>query len=94
MNVKVDPDFFRKLKKLDVRIRNSFKEKILIFQRNPHDLQLNNHVLRKPYKGLRSIDITNDYRAVYEEIHQEDEEIAYFSTLGTHDELYKKPLTD
>lgn len=89
MNVKLDPDFFRKLKKLDVRIRRSFKEKMAIFTKNPHDQSLNNHKLREPYKGLRSIDITNDYRAVYEEVTKDDEEIAYFSILGTHDELYK-----
>lgn len=78
MNVKLDPDFFAKLKKVDIRIRKSFKEKIAIFATNPHDPQLNNHALRKPYKGLHSIDITADWRAVYEEKQEGDERIAYF----------------
>lgn len=51
MNVKLDPDFFKKLKKLDVRIRKSFKEKIAIFVKNPLDPQLNNHKLQEPYLG-------------------------------------------
>lgn len=89
MNVKLDPDLFKKLKKLDVRIRNRFKEKIIIFQKNPHEPSLNNHKLRDPYKGLQSIDITNDYRAIYEEIKEGEEKIAYFSILGTHKELYQ-----
>ena len=90
MNAKLSPDFFRKLKKLDVRIRNSFKKQILIFQKNSTDLQLNNHELRDPYNGLRSIDITNDYRAIYEEMRMGKETVAYFFLLGTHDELYGK----
>lgn len=94
MRRQYDPAFIKALKKVDVRIRKSFKERIAIFAKNPYDQQLNNHALREPYEGLRSIDITNDYRAVYEEITENDEEIAYFSILGTHYELYKKPLTD
>lgn len=88
MKVKLDPDFLKKLKKLDVRIRNRFKEKIIIFQKNPHEPILNNHELRNPYQGLRSIDITNDYRAIYEEMTAGDETVAYFSLLGIHQELY------
>ena len=90
MNAKLDPDIFKKLKKLDVKIRNGFKERVLIFQKNPNDPRLHNHKLRKPYKGLRSIDITNDYRAIYEEMQMGEETVAYFSLLGTHDELYAK----
>jgi hypothetical protein len=37
---------------------------------------------------LRSIDITNDYRAIYEEVREGDNTIAYFFLLGTHKELY------
>jgi len=89
MNVKLDPDLLKKLEKLDVRIRKSFKERIAIFAKNPYGPQLNNHTLRKPYQGLRSIDITSDYRAIYEEIKMDDENIAYFIILGTHEELYR-----
>lgn len=90
MNFKLDPEFFKKLKKLDVRISKSFKEKILIFANNPNDSQLNNHELRKPYEGLRSIDITEDYRAIYEERKISGEKIAYFTMLGTHKHLYRQ----
>ena len=31
-----------------------------LFEKNPNDLELNNHPLREPYQGLRSIDITAD----------------------------------
>ena len=88
MNVKLDPDFLKKLKRVDVRIQNSFKKKILIFQKNPNDPELNDHTLREPYFGLRSIDITSDYRAIYEETTIGKDAVAYFSLLGTHQELY------
>ena len=89
MRRRYDPSFIKALKKVDVRIRKSFREKVTIFAKNPLDPELNNHELRKPYEGLRSIDITNDYRAIYEEVTVEGEAVAYFSLLGTHEELYK-----
>lgn len=88
MIVRYAPEFLKELKKLDVRIRKSVKERVLIFQDNPNDSQLHNHKLRDPYKGLRSIDITNDYRALYSEKEEGEEIVAYFETIGTHDELY------
>lgn len=77
MKVFYDPAFLDKFKKVDVRIRKSVKEKILIFP------------LKREYQGYRSIDITEDYRALYKEVQQEDERIAYFVLLGTHDQLYR-----
>ena len=88
MRVKLDPDLLKKLKKLDARIRNRFKERILLFSKDPYNTKLNNHPLKRGYRGLRSIDITSDYRAVYEETMIGKEIIAYFSLLGTHKELY------
>ena len=88
MKKQLSPLFFEKLKKVDVRIRRSFEEKTAVFEKNPFDPSLNNHALKEPYEGLRSIDITNDYRAVYEEVPSGNETVAYFSLLGTHKELY------
>ncbi len=90
MNVKYSPSLLNMLKKHDVRIRKSFKEKITIFSKNPNDPELNNHSLREPYQDRKSIDITNDYRAHYKEIKEEDEIVAYFVSLGTYQELYRK----
>ncbi len=89
MIIKYSPSFLKTFKKVDVRIRKSFKERILIFSKNPHDLQLNNHTLKDEYEGYRSIDINSDWRAVYKEAKIEKETIAYFSDLGTHEHLFK-----
>ena len=88
MRVQYDQDFLDKLKAVDVRIRKSFNERIELFKQNPNHPYLNNHALKEPYEGLRSIDITNDYRAIFEEMLAGSETMAYFSLLGTHDELY------
>ena len=90
MKIVFDPAFLRKLKKLNARTRKSFKEKILLFSKNPNDLQIDNHALRDEYKKYRSIDITSDYRAIYEEITIGNEIVSYFIIIGTHAELYKK----
>lgn len=89
MKVQYDSDFLKKLKKLNVRIRKSFRKRLEIFLSNPLDLALNNHKLRDKYLGYRSIDITGDYRAIYEELDEGDEPIAYFFQIGTHQELYE-----
>ncbi len=88
MKVFYDPAFYEKLRNVDVRIRKSVKEKILVFSKNPNDPYLNNHPLKRDYKGYRSINITADYRALYKELKVGDEMVAYFILLGTHDELY------
>lgn len=90
MNVVYDPDFLEKLKKVDVRIRKSIKEKILLFSNSPNDPQLDNHPLQEKYQGYKSIDITFDYRAIYKEVQIGGEIVAYFVVLGTHKELYGK----
>ena len=70
----------------DIRIRHEVDKKLRIFAQNPMDVALRNHALRDEFTGSRSIDITADWRAIYEE----DVHFAYFTTLGTHAQLYKK----
>lgn len=89
MIVQYDLDFLDKLKSVNVRIRKSFNQKIELFKKDPNNPQLDNHELQRKYEGYRSIDITNDYRVLYEEVPSGNETIAYFSLLGTHKELFK-----
>ena len=88
MIVKYTDSFLKQLKKTNVRIRKAFKQRLLLFVENPNDLELNNHPLREPYLGYRSIDITADYRAIYKEIVQEHDTYIYFTSFGTHTQLY------
>ena len=89
MIVKYSPSFIKILKKVNVRVRNQFKRKVFIFSKNPADPQLRNHPLRGAYLGKRSIDITADWRAIYEEIYEGDDVVLYFIAIGIHRQLYK-----
>lgn len=94
MMVRYDPALLQRLKKIDVRIRKSFKKCIAIFTKDPFNQQLNNHPLKREYRGYRSINVTNDWRALYSEKMEGENIIAYFSAIGTHDELYRKSKKD
>ena len=60
-------------------------ERIELFTNDPLNEQLRNHALHTPYKGSYSIDISGDYRAIYELI---DDKTALFTHIGTHRQLY------
>jgi addiction module RelE/StbE family toxin len=87
-NVFANKTFIELYKKADVRLRKSVNEKVQMFEKNPFELELNNHPLRDKWAGCRSIDITNDYRGVYKEVQEGRKLNAYFIALGTHKELY------
>lgn len=81
-------EFIKHYKNTDVRIRKSVDQKLLIFAKNPHEAGLRNHPLHDEWKGYRSIDITNDYRAIYKVVKEGEEINAYFIALGRHKELF------
>jgi|SRR5882672_1975559 len=95
MRVQYSPDFYTQYKKVNMRIRNAVDKKIKAFKEDAFNLELNNHELHDEYEKYNSIDITNDYRALYEEIITGKEPpIAYFVLLGTHKKLYKQKEGD
>ncbi len=89
MKVKYSPEFLKTLKKINVRIRKSFEEQIRIFSKDIYNSQLNNHALKREYKGCRSINVTSDWRAIYQETKEGKDTVVYFITLGTHKQLYE-----
>ena len=91
MKVKLSKEFLKEYKRANVRIRKRFDQRIQIFSKNPNDLQLNNHALKREHQGHRSIDITGDWRGIYKEVRAgEEQPYAYFTALGTHIRLYRK----
>lgn len=89
MKYQLAPELIDKLKKQDVRTRKSFKKALEIFFKDPNNLELDNHELKREWEGFRSIDVTADLRAIYQEDKEGDEPIAYFVAFGTHKELYR-----
>jgi addiction module RelE/StbE family toxin len=88
MIVRYSPKFYRQLKKQDIRVKKRVRIQFEIFSENAYDSRLNNHSLQDKYEGCRSINITADYRAIYQEIDEGGNKVAYFVTIGTHDQLY------
>lgn len=86
--MRYDPGFIEKLKSVNVKIRKSFKQKIVVFGKSSDEPLLNNHPLREKWEGYRSIDITDDWRAIYTEKTEKGEMVAFFVALGTHRDLY------
>ena len=77
--------FKKEFQKLPIKIQKQFFERADLFLKNQSHPLLNNHSVHSAYPGWRSINITGDYRALYEVI---DEGIVVFMKIGTHSELY------
>jgi len=77
--------FKKMFKKKDISVQNKFAERLLLFTQNTNHPLLNNHTLGGEWIGCRSINITGDFRAVYEEL---DNNYFEFIAIGTHSELY------
>ncbi len=76
--------FMKTFKKCPVTIQIAFRNRLALFLKNPfHDL-LNNHALSGHLQGLRSINITGDWRAMFEQSHDS----VCFVDFGTHSQLY------
>lgn len=79
--------FKKQVKKLPHKIQRALTARIRIFSKNPHDAQLHNHALAGPLRNYRSINITGDYRLIYEEC---DKSTLRLIDIDTHSNLYGK----
>ena len=77
--------FRRHYERLQQGEKRSTEERIHLFYENPFHPLLENHALHGVWQGRRSINITGDLRAIYEEVNSDT---AHFVALGTHPELY------
>ena len=75
----------KKTKRLPLDIRKSFGLRVQIFMENPHHPLLNDHSLTGSWRGYRSINITGDWRAIYQPI---GSDTALFVEIDTHHNLY------
>ena len=77
--------FKKQFQKLPLKVKKKFFDKMELFLNNQFHPLLNNHAVDGVYLGWRSINITGDYRALYE---QKSEDVVMFMRIGTHSELY------
>jgi len=85
MNVFTSKKFEKMFKKCPQEIKDKFLERLKIFKENKHSPALNNHSLSGKLKELRSINISGDHRAIFEEKSKD----IIFIAIGTHGQLYK-----
>ncbi len=84
MEIKFHIIFRKKFKKIPPKIQERFYERLELFVQDKFNRVLNNHSVDRAYLNCRSINVSGDYRAIFED---QGENIV-FITIGTHSELY------
>lgn len=90
LRIKYTELFNSQFKKAPLTIKIAFKEARELFLDNPDHPHLRNHALREKYAGYRSIDVTDDWRALFKIRKSKLKITLTFHILGTHAQLYKK----
>jgi len=85
MKIKLHKKFTKQFSKLNKNQKLKCKDRLNLFLDDPFNELLNNHALQGKYKGLRSINMSGDLRAIYEMINNNT---AFFIDLDTHSNLY------
>ena len=78
--------FKKDFKKLPSPVRQKLFERLNTFVTSPFSPVLNNHALSGVYRGYRSINITGDYRVIFDPL---DENTLRLMRVGTHPQLYE-----
>ncbi len=86
MKIEYSKGFIKDLKNASQGIKNNLKERLKIFVVNKYHPILNNHSLSGKLKHYRSINVSGDWRAIFQEIKKED--TCYFAAIGSHSKLY------
>jgi addiction module RelE/StbE family toxin len=86
MKVAYSSNFNKKIKKIPKKVIDRFYERLELFEENIFHPLLDNHKLHGKYEGCSSINITGNFRAIFEYF---DEDSIVFSNIGTHAELYE-----
>jgi len=81
--------FIKAFKKVPFSIKIAFRDRLSIFINDPYSPILHNHELKGGLQGLRSINVTGDWRALYREYKESDKNVVVFELIGTHSQLYR-----
>jgi addiction module RelE/StbE family toxin len=86
MKVRISRGFAKQYSSLDNKIKAKFRLALRAWRDDQFASGLNNHALAGEYHGYRSINVTGDFRAIYQ---MEGPEIAVFVAIGKHSQLYR-----
>lgn len=78
-------NFKKMFKSLFPKIQEQFFARLELFIKDKYNPVLNNHSVDQAYPGWRSINVTGDYRALYE---VKNDDTIVFMKIGTHSQLY------
>ena len=84
MEIQFHKNFKKRFKKIPAKIQEQFYKRLDLFLKNKFDKTLNNHSVGKAFPSCHSINVSGDYRAIFED----HGDRAVFITIGTHSELY------
>lgn len=87
MAVKFSRRFSKQYDKCSPKVRQAFHNRLDLFLQDKFNPLLHNHALIGKYSGYRSINITGDWRALFQEL--EGDKIIHFDAIGTHSQLYR-----
>lgn len=68
------------------KLHSKYKERLMIFTKNPESPILRDHALSGDLKGYRAFSVTGDVRVVY----KIKNDVAYLADIGTHNQVYGK----
>ena len=88
MKIKYSKKFVTQYDKAGKEIKQAFAESLQLFLEYPDHEILRRHFLKEKYAGYESIDITDDYRAVFKKTTIKKEIGIRFHLIGTDHELY------
>lgn len=88
MNVEYSKQFRKDVIRLNPKIIQQFKERLILFQKNPHHPFLDNHPLKGILKPYWSFNVTGDIRVQYYIEKAEGNVILKLVRIGSHSELY------
>lgn len=89
LDINFSPSFNQQLTAALREIKIAFRESLELFQEDTEHQVLRNHPLKEQFTGYRSIDVTNDYRAIFREVQAGKIRVIIFYYLGTHKQLYE-----
>lgn len=86
MRIEFHRTFNKRYRKIPKKVREQFDSRLLLFEDNPFHSLLRHHALYGERRGQWSINITGDWRALYEFL---DSDSVIFLDIDTHGNLYQ-----
>lgn len=85
MKIDYSKKFIKQYRKLPVKTRHQFQNRLVLFKLDQSSSKLHNHQLSGKYSGYYSINVTGDIRALYT---WHGSTLVIFAFIGSHSQLY------